>query len=100
MVEGAELGGGAGAGERADGGLAGGRVGVEVERGAVGPPVPGEHRLGDQGDVVGQAGADMGEEVVEDPAQGEDRRAGIDGTGGTRNGAELAAGSAEAVDQP
>ncbi len=80
------------------GGLAGGGVGVEVEGAAVGPPVAGQDGFGDQREVVGEAGADVGEERVEDGAQGEDGRAGVDRAGGAGDGAKLAARGLEAVD--
>jgi hypothetical protein len=40
-------------------------VGVEVERGAIAPPVPGEDRVGMERDVILQPFPDLGEQILE-----------------------------------
>lgn len=98
LVEAAEGGGLARAGEGLDCGEGRFGVGVQVEGGPVGPPVAREDRLRDQGDVVVETLVRQCEEVVEDLAHGQDGGACIHGSGGRGQGPHLAAGGGCGLD--
>jgi hypothetical protein len=92
--EAAEVGLGSRSAPGAEGGGACLRVGVEVERGAVGPPVARQHGFAVERDMGVERGACGGEEVVEDVAHRHDGGARVHGSGRAVDRAHLAPGGA------
>lgn len=88
----------AAAGEGFDGREGGLGVGVEIEGGAVGPPVPREDRLAQKGEVIVKPFARKRKEIFEDVAHCEDGGAGVNRACGRGQGAHLATGGGGGVD--
>ena len=79
------------AGECRDGGDAFVEIGEEIKPRAIAPAMAGERVGGPAGDVIVKGQAHILRQLIEDPAHGEDRGAGIDGGAARHDFAHLAA---------